>query len=99
VAPFDISVINMKVGDAACDAASEGLYAAFTKAGFDVLYDDTDDRAGAKFATADLIGVPVQVIVGPRSVANGEVELKDRKTGARETLSIEAAINKLVAAS
>ena len=97
VAPFNASVINMKAGDAACDAASETIYAALTKAGIDTLYDDTDDRAGTKFATADLIGVPVQVIVGPRSVASGEVEIKDRKTGARETMSIEAAINKLTA--
>ncbi|MCA1970656.1 MAG: proline--tRNA ligase, partial [Rhizobium sp.] len=88
--------INMKVGDEACDAACERLYAALSKAGKDVLYDDTDDRAGTKFATADLIGVPVQLIAGPRSVANGEIEIKDRKTGARETLTIEAAINKLV---
>ncbi|MDH6268791.1 prolyl-tRNA synthetase [Rhizobium sp. SG_E_25_P2] len=95
VAPFDASVINMKAGDAACDAASEGIYAALTKAGFDMLYDDTDDRAGAKFATADLIGVPTQIIAGPRGVAAGEVEIKDRKTGARETMTIEAAINKL----
>jgi prolyl-tRNA synthetase len=98
VAPFDVSIINMKVGDQACDAASETLYASLSKAGLDVLYDDTDDRAGAKFATADLIGVPTQVVVGPRSVASGEVELKDRKSGARETLSIEAAINKITAA-
>ncbi len=66
-------------------------------AGFDALLDDTDDRAGAKFATADLIGVPVQIIVGPRSIANGEVELKDRKTGERETMTVEAALNKLIA--
>ena len=95
VAPFDVSIINMKTGDQACDAASEDLYARLGKAGLDAIYDDTDDRAGAKFATADLIGVPVQIIVGPRSIANGEVELKDRKSGARETLSIEAAINRL----
>jgi len=96
VAPFDCVVINMKAGDAACDATCEGLYAALSKAGKDVLYDDTDDRAGTKFATADLIGVPLQIIAGPRSVANGEIELKDRKTGARETMTIEAAINRLV---
>ncbi|MCM2473817.1 proline--tRNA ligase [Rhizobium sp. CG5] len=95
VAPFDCVVINMKAGDAACDGACETLYAALTKAGRDVLLDDTDDRAGTKFATADLIGVPVQIIVGPRSVASGEVEVKDRKTGARETMTIEAAINRL----
>ena len=98
VAPFDVSIINMKTGDQGCDAASEDLYAKLGKAGLDVIYDDTDDRAGAKFATADLIGIPTQIIVGPRSIANGEVELKDRKSGARETLSIEAAINKITAA-
>ena len=97
VAPFDAVVINMKAGDEACDGACERIYAALKKAGRDVLYDDTDDRAGTKFATADLIGVPVQIIAGPRAVANGEVEVKDRKTGARETMSIEAAINKLTA--
>ena len=68
-----------------------------SKAGKDVLYDDTDDRAGAKFATADLIGVPDAGHRRPASVANGEVEIKDRKTGARETMTIEAAINKLTA--
>lgn len=62
----------------------------------DVLYDDTDDRAGQKFATADLIGVPMQIIVGPRSAANGEVEVKDRKTGDRETVTIEAAMNRVL---
>ena len=96
VAPFDVVLINMKAGDAVCDAACERLYTALRNAGKDPLYDDTDDRAGTKFATADLIGVPVQVIAGPRGLANGEVELKDRKTGARETLTVEAALNKLV---
>jgi prolyl-tRNA synthetase len=97
IAPFDAVVINMKSGDAACDTACETIYGALGKAGLDPLYDDKDDRAGTKFATADLIGVPVQIIAGPRSVASGEVELKDRKTGARETLTVEAAINKLTA--
>jgi prolyl-tRNA synthetase len=90
VAPFDIGLINMKAGDAECDRVSEELYAAFTAAGKDVLYDDTDARAGGKFATADLIGLPWQVIVGPRGVAAGEVEVKNRKTGERETLPIAA---------
>uniref|UniRef100_UPI00329723FC His/Gly/Thr/Pro-type tRNA ligase C-terminal domain-containing protein n=1 Tax=Salmonella enterica TaxID=28901 RepID=UPI00329723FC len=63
------------------------LYARLSSAGKDVLYDDTDQRAGGKFATADLIGLPWQVIVGPRGVAAGEVEIKNRKTGERETLS------------
>ncbi|AGB70801.1 MULTISPECIES: proline--tRNA ligase [Rhizobium] len=95
VAPFDVVVINMKAGDLACDEACETVYAALSKAGKDVLYDDRDERAGTKFATADLIGVPVQIIVGPRSIASGEVEVKDRKTGARETMTVEAAINRL----
>ncbi|SIP97667.1 prolyl-tRNA synthetase [Rhizobium sp. RU20A] len=97
VAPFDAVVINMKAGDNACDEASLKLYQALSNAGLDMLYDDTDDRAGAKFATADLIGVPQQIIVGPRGIANGEVEIKDRKTGERVTLSLEAAVNRLTA--
>lgn len=96
VSPFDVVLINMKAGDQACDSACDAIYAALGKAGKDVLYDDTDDRAGQKFATADLIGVPLQIIVGPRSVAAGEVEIKDRKTGHREAMTIEAAINKVL---
>ncbi|AJY46468.1 proline--tRNA ligase [Martelella endophytica] len=92
VAPFETIIVNMKAGDAACDGVAERLYEALTNAGQDVLYDDTDERAGAKFATADLIGAPFQIIVGPRGVANGEVEVKDRKTGARETMTVEAAL-------
>ncbi|MGV0818845.1 proline--tRNA ligase [Martelella sp. AMO21009] len=95
VAPFNTVIINMKAGDAACDGVCEKLYEALQNAGLDVLYDDTDERAGGKFATADLIGVPSQVVVGPRGVANGEVELKDRKTGVREAMTVEAAIAKL----
>jgi len=87
VAPFDVALINMKPGDQACDAVCEDLYAKLSAAGKDVLYDDTDQRAGGKFATADLIGLPWQVIVGPRGVAAGEVEIKNRRTGERETLS------------
>ena len=99
VAPFDLSLINMKVGDAACDAACEKLYAELTVAGMDVLYDDRDERAGVKFATADLIGLPYQVVVGPRSIASGEVEIKDRRSGDRQTIPLEAAINKLTEGS
>lgn len=68
-----MSIIDVKAGDQACDAASEDLYAKLGKAGLDVIYDDTDDRARAEFATADLMGIPSQLIVGPRSIANGEV--------------------------
>ena len=89
VAPFHVALINMKPGDAGCDALCEKLQAAYEKAGKDVLHDDTDARAGAKFATADLIGLPWQVIVGPRGVADGTVEVKNRKTGERVVKTVE----------
>ncbi len=95
VAPFDLGLINLKSGDADTDAACEKIYTSLTNAGLDVLYDDTDQRAGGKFARMDLIGLPNQLIVGPRGLANGEIELKNRKTGERQSLSIEAAINQL----
>lgn len=95
VAPFNVGLINMKPGDAAVDGACERLYAELGRAGLDVLYDDTDTRAGAKFATMDLIGLPWQLIVGPKSLAEGKVELKRRATGEREVLSIEAALDRL----
>lgn len=95
VAPFDVGLINMKVGDEACDRVCEELYEKLQAAGRDVLYDDTDQRAGGKFATADLIGLPWQVIVGPRGVASGEVEIKNRATGERESLTLEAVVNRL----
>jgi prolyl-tRNA synthetase len=89
VAPFDVALINMKPGDQACDALCEKLQAAYEKAGRDVLYDDTDQRAGAKFATADLIGIPYQVIVGPRGAADGTVEVKRRATGERDVKKVD----------
>ena len=95
IAPFDVGIINMKVGNEDTDGACEILYKALKAAGKDVLYDDTDNRAGAKFATMDLIGLPQQIVVGPRGLADGVVELKNRATGDRETLSVEALINKL----
>ena len=97
VAPFHVGLANLKVGDAGTDAACADLYAKLTKAGVDVLYDDRDERPGAKFATLDLIGLPHQLIVGPKGLAEGKIELKDRRTGARETLSPDEALNKLVA--
>jgi prolyl-tRNA synthetase len=97
VAPFEVGIINMKAGDEACDAACEKIYAELMKAGFDVVLDDRDERAGGKFATADLIGIPEQIVVGPRGLKTGEVELKNRKSGERVSLTIEAALNKLIA--
>jgi len=87
------------VGDAATDAASDDIYDKLQAAGLSVLYDDRDDRAGAKFAAMDLIGLPWQIIVGPKGVAAGEVELKDRATGARHSLTFESALNRLMASA
>ncbi|ATC31776.1 proline--tRNA ligase [Caulobacter vibrioides] len=95
VAPFDVGIVNMRQGDAACDAACETAYAALKAAGKDVLYDDTDARGGAKFATMDLIGLPWQMIVGPKGIAEGVVEIKNRKTGERYTASLESILDGL----
>ena len=96
VAPFHVSLINMKVGDTGTDQACEAALKQLESGGLEVLYDDTEARAGAKFATADLIGSPWQIIVGPRGIANGELELKNRKTGERETLPSADALNKVL---
>ena len=90
VAPFSVGLINLKPGAAECDGICEELYAKLGELGIDVLYDDTDERAGSKFATMDLIGLPWQVVVGPRGASSGLVELKDRKTGSKEELATEA---------
>jgi len=96
VAPFDVGLINLKVGDAETDAACEDFYKRLRTAGLEVLYDDRDDRAGAKFAAMDLIGLPWQLIVGPKGLKVGEIELKERATGARHSLTFDAALNMLI---
>ena len=95
VAPFRVGIANLKVGDGATDEACARIYRALTAAGIDVLYDDRDERPGAKFATMDLIGLPDQVIVGPKSLGEGKVEMKNRRTGARELMSIDDCLAKL----
>jgi prolyl-tRNA synthetase len=97
VAPFDAGVINLKVGDAKCDAMSEDIYTKLQSAGRDALYDDRDERAGVKFARMDLIGLPWQVVVGPKAAEKGVVELKYRKTGEKAELSLESALAKITA--
>ncbi|MEK9281426.1 MULTISPECIES: proline--tRNA ligase [unclassified Bradyrhizobium] len=96
VAPFRVVILNLKQGDAAVDAACEKLYAELSAKGVDVLYDDTDQRAGAKFAAADLIGIPWQIMIGPKGLADGKVEIKRRSDGARETMSPADAVARLV---
>ena len=86
VAPFNLAIVNLKVGHEEADKVSEALYQAALAQGYDVLLDDSAESPGAKMATMDLIGVPWQVILGPRSLDKGEVEVKNRKTG--ETVSM-----------
>src|SRR6478752_3989448 len=95
VAPFKVAVLNLKQGDSATDAACENFYRDLTGKGIDVLYDDTDQRAGAKFATADLIGVPWQVVISQKGVAGGTYEVKKRADGTRENLSPAATVDLL----
>jgi prolyl-tRNA synthetase len=95
VAPFTVAILNLKQGGSDTDPACEQLYRALAAKGVDVLYDDTDQRPGAKFATADLIGVPWQVMVGPRGLAEGKVEVKNRATGSKELMSPAAALDLL----
>ncbi|MHA1554106.1 MAG: proline--tRNA ligase [Alphaproteobacteria bacterium] len=97
VAPFHVGILNLKPGAERVDGMCESLYESLTGAGMDVLLDDLDQRAGAKFASMDLIGLPWQIIVGPKGAAAGEVEIKRRATGERESLSLESALSKLTA--
>ncbi len=95
VAPFDVALVNLKPTDAACAKAGEDIYGKLINAGLDTLYDDRDERAGAKFADMDLIGLPWQVVIGPRGVAAGQVELKNRATGEKTELGIDAALARI----
>ena len=91
VAPFQIGIVNLKPGDARTDELSERLYKTLTHKGLDVLYDNRDERAGAKFSDMDLIGLPWQAVIGPRGAVAGEIEIKNRKNGDKQTLDFEAA--------
>ena len=96
-APFDVGLINLRAGDERTDCACNDLYSQLNNAGFDTLYDDTDNRAGGKFALADLVGLPWQLIIGPRGLDNGEIEVKQRASGEKSNMSMEAAMNMLIA--
>ncbi len=95
VAPFKVGLINMRADDERCATAADKIYDKLGQAGIEVLYDDRDERGGAKFATMDLIGLPWQLIVGPKGLEKGVVELKRRATGEREELSLESALARL----
>jgi prolyl-tRNA synthetase len=96
VAPFGAAVVNLRPGEATVDAVAEQAYQALTAAGLDPLLDDRDDRPGAKFAALDLVGVPWQLIVGPKGVADGVVEIKRRATGERQSLPLDQALKVIV---
>ena len=97
VAPWQVGIVTMRQDDAATAAAADALYSNLEGAGVEALYDDCDERGGAKLAGMDLIGLPWQLIIGPRGLAAGNVELKNRRTGEREELSIESALARLSA--
>ena len=94
VAPVDIGIINLSSGNESCDSACEDLYFRLGNAGLDVLYDERDERAGVKFANMDLIGLPWQIIAGPRGIKNGVIELKNRATGEKDEMTLNSVLNK-----
>jgi prolyl-tRNA synthetase len=97
VAPWRVGIVTMRSDDDASTSAADGLYAQLKAAGIETLYDDRDERGGVKLGSMDLIGLPWQVIVGPRGIASGTVELKRRSTGEREEISLESAVARLAA--
>tara|TARA_B100000676_G_scaffold52809_1_gene52040 strand:+ start:6 stop:1355 length:1350 start_codon:yes stop_codon:yes gene_type:complete len=95
LAPFKIGLINLRVGDDVCNKACEEIFTKLNASGTEVMYDDRDERAGVKFSDMDLIGLPWQLIIGPRGLKSGVVELKNRKTGEREEVSLESALSRI----
>jgi len=98
VAPFRVGLINLRPRDARCSTAAEDFYVRLLNAGIEVLYDDRDESPGAKFATMDLIGVPDQLVIGPRGIAAGAVELKARRSGERAEVPFDTALDRLTGA-
>ena len=97
VTPFHCGIVNLKQGDSETDAACDALYDGLRALGLDPLYDDRQERAGGKFATMDLIGLPWRITVGPRGLKNGVVELTSRRTGQSEEMPVETALERVVA--
>jgi len=95
VAPFRVAILNLKQGDAATDAASENLYRQLDARGVEVLYNDLEERPGSKFAATDLIGIPWQILVGPKGLAEGRIELKCRADGSRQFMTPADVVERL----
>ncbi len=96
VAPFDVGLIDLKTGDAACEAMAASVQETFGRAGLEILHDDRSERAGVKFADMDLIGLPWQVVVGPRGARAGTVELKRRAGGERHEVPVDTAVARIL---
>jgi prolyl-tRNA synthetase len=100
LAPFDVHLVALPGrGEQAGDvlAQAERLYVELRDQGLDVLYDDRDVSPGVKFADADLVGVPTQLVVGAKGLAKGIVERKDRATGTRDELPVGELVRRLAA--
>ncbi|MCY7280416.1 MAG: proline--tRNA ligase, partial [Sphingomonas bacterium] len=95
VAPWRVGLVTMRGDDVATVAAADDIYARLQVAGIEVLYDDRDERGGVKLGSMDLIGLPWQLVLGPRGLASGVVELKNRRTGEKQELSIDDALARL----
>lgn len=95
VAPFKVGLLNLKTGDKRAETLAGSIYHSLREKGVEVLYDDRNERAGAKFADMDLIGLPWQLVIGARTVDAGTVEVKNRRTGRREEMSLEAALSRV----
>lgn len=97
IAPFQVGLVNCKTGDNKADKISDELYAKLVQADCEVIYDDRSERAGAKFADMDLIGIPTQIVVGKKTLTDGVVELKNRRTGERQNLTLDETLNRIAA--
>jgi prolyl-tRNA synthetase len=95
VAPFQIALINLKVGDENCDKICERIYADLQEKNIEVLYEDSKNGAGQKFANMDLIGIPTQIVIGPKGLANGFAEIRNRKSGEKKEVKIDLVIENL----
>jgi prolyl-tRNA synthetase len=95
VAPYKAGIVNLKQGQEQTDKLCEDIYAKLGNTGVEVIYDDRSESAGAKFADMDLLGIPWQLVIGPRGIEKNVVEIKNRKTGVREELSLDSALSKL----
>jgi prolyl-tRNA synthetase len=91
IAPFHVIIIPVNVKDQGIAKAGEELYRELEEAGVEVLLDDRDERAGVKFNDADLIGIPVRVTIGPKSLAAGNLEIRIRRTGEVKTIPVQDA--------